>query len=800
MKKIHLICNSHLDPVWMWDWEEGFGEAVSTFHQAELFCREFKFVFNHNEAILYEFIEEHDPELFARIKEQVKAGKWHIMGGWYLQPDCNMPSGEAFVRQIGLGRRYFQEKFGARPTTAINFDSFGHSVGLVQILKKCGYDSYLCCRPMPGMMELPRDFWWIGKDGSRVKVTRTTDETLYCTGFGTAKKEIIRKASDYADGEVGVALWGVGNHGGLPSRQDLQDVGELIAASDYPIVHSTPEQYFADLEPKTEFRRSMQPCLIGCYTAMQSIKTKHIELENKLFSTEKLCSYASLNGLYEKSSDAFLEAEKALASLEFHDIYSGTCAVEGEKSSLRKADYALELLQKEWNKAFFTVCGRHEKAQIGEYPVFVYNSQPYERETVCETEILIPNAISFESEQQYTVYVYQNGKKIPSQCIKELSNLRYDRRKRIAYRCTLPAMGEARVDFRVEIEPRQFPKTTSGEEIVFSDSIKTIRISRKTGLMESYVVNGKEMLSGGAFQPVMYEDNADPWGWYMEHIGENPESFVLCDGSTGPFEKRPNVHIIEDGDVLTEVESFFRHGASFVRISYKMYKDMPYTDVKADVFWNEQQKALKLKLPVAFDGQFIGQIPFGSDAFDKDGKEITAHRFVAFRDGANALTLYNNCTYGFSAEGNDLYTTLLRGAAYCAHPLGVPDIIDPNRFIPAIEQGKHSFSFRLSYDPVEKLENNAQEFVNTPFSLNFFPHGNGDLAKPVLQVTNKTISLSAFYRTEENYVLRLVNNQAKPAETEMILMGKRYAVRFGIYEVKTFAFNGTDLQEQDEWL
>jgi hypothetical protein len=63
---------------------------------------------------------------------------------------------------------------------------------------------------------------------------------------------------------------------------------------------------------------------------MQSIKKKHIELENKLFSTEKLCSYASLNGLYEKNSDAFLEAEKALASLEFHDIYSGTCAVEGE--------------------------------------------------------------------------------------------------------------------------------------------------------------------------------------------------------------------------------------------------------------------------------------------------------------------------------------------------------------------------------------------------------------------------------------------------------------------------------------
>ncbi len=798
MKKLHLICNSHLDPVWMWDWEEGLGEAISTFHQAELFCREFDFVFNHNESMLYEFIEEHDPELFSRIQEQVKAGKWHIMGGWYLQPDCNMPSGEAFVRQIGLGRKYFAEKFGARSTTAVNFDSFGHSVGLVQILKKCGYDSYLCCRPNPEMMELPRDFWWVGKDGSRVKVTRTTDENLYCTGFGTAKTEIIRKASDYAADEVGVALWGVGNHGGLPSRKDLQDVAELMKNSDYPIVHSTPEAYFADLEPKAEFHGSMQPCLIGCYTAMQSIKGKHIELENKLFTTEKLCSYAALNGVYIHNADAFYQAEKALAALEFHDVYSGTCAPDGEKSSLRKADYALELLQEEFNKAFFALCGKHTKAEIGAFPVFIFNSQPYSRETVCETEYLMPKALISDTEQ-YTVSVYQNGKKIPSQCIKELSNIHYDRRKRIAYRCELPALGEDRVDFCVEVEPKKFLAPTTGDEIVFSDSIKQIRISRKTGLMESYVVGGKELLSGGAFQPVMYEDNADPWGWYMERIGENPVPFTLSDCKSGPFENLINVNVIEDGDVLTEVESFFQCGASYVRVSYRMYKDMPYTDVRVDVLWNEQQKVLKLKIPAAFDGEFIGQIPFGMDSFAKDGKEITAHRFVGFQDGGNVLALYNNCTYGFSAEGSDLYATLLRGAAYCAHPIEDRILIDPNRFTPAIEQGRHSFSFRLSYDKPEMLENNAQEFVNQPYSLNFFPHGDGELAKCVLNVDNPAISLSAFYKTENGYVLRLVNNNGQPMTAEVTLRGERHIIAFNKFEVKSYLYANGTLTQQEHW-
>lgn len=96
---------------------------------------------------MYEWIEEYEPELFWRIQKLVSDGKWHIMGGWYLQPDCTMLSGESFIRQIEYGRKYFKEKFDKTPTTAINFDPFGHTRGLVQILKKNGFDSYLFMRP-----------------------------------------------------------------------------------------------------------------------------------------------------------------------------------------------------------------------------------------------------------------------------------------------------------------------------------------------------------------------------------------------------------------------------------------------------------------------------------------------------------------------------------------------------------------------------------------------------------------------------------------------------------------------------
>ena len=146
-KKTYIVCNAHLDPIWQWEWEEGAAEALSTFRIAADFCEQYEdYIFCHNEVLLYDWIEQFDPELLGRIKDLVARGKWHIMGGWHVQPDCNMPSGESFVRQMLSGRKYFLEKFGKVPEVAINFDSFGHSRGLVQIMAKSGYKGYVHMR------------------------------------------------------------------------------------------------------------------------------------------------------------------------------------------------------------------------------------------------------------------------------------------------------------------------------------------------------------------------------------------------------------------------------------------------------------------------------------------------------------------------------------------------------------------------------------------------------------------------------------------------------------------------------
>jgi alpha-mannosidase len=112
-QKLHMIGNAHLDPVWLWQWQEGFQETKATFRSALDRMKEYpEFIFTSSSAANYEWVENNDPKMFEEIKERVKEGRWQIVGGWWIQPDCNIPGGESFVRQGLYGQRYFKEKLG----------------------------------------------------------------------------------------------------------------------------------------------------------------------------------------------------------------------------------------------------------------------------------------------------------------------------------------------------------------------------------------------------------------------------------------------------------------------------------------------------------------------------------------------------------------------------------------------------------------------------------------------------------------------------------------------------------------
>ena len=110
MITVHLIGNAHLDPVWLWRWPAGIGEAIASGRSALERMEEYpEFVFTRSDMWFHEQIEKLDPELFERILKQVKAGRWQIVGGWYVQPDCNLPTAASFRKHISLSKAYFQE-------------------------------------------------------------------------------------------------------------------------------------------------------------------------------------------------------------------------------------------------------------------------------------------------------------------------------------------------------------------------------------------------------------------------------------------------------------------------------------------------------------------------------------------------------------------------------------------------------------------------------------------------------------------------------------------------------------------
>ena len=789
MKELHLICNAHLDPVWQWDWNEGLTAALATFYSACELADEYDYIFCHNEALLYEYIEEHDPELFSRIKELVKRGKWHIMGGWYVQPDCNVPGGEGFIRQIETGLKYFLEKFNFRPTVAVNFDSFGHTRGLVQILKKCGFNGYIFCRPMPEMLTLPdTEFRWIGFDGSEIKAVRIEDEHIYCSNMGNAVAEIERKIKPWAEKTVGVALWGVGNHGGGPSRKDLSDIAEYKAEmrrKGINATHSTPENFIDSIDPVATWKEALQPVFVKCYSSDSRLKQKYAELESKLLVTEKICAVAQAETGLSYPSDLILEAQKNMAAIQFHDVLSGTSVRVGEESSLRKANYALELLHKAFTKAFIKLMNEYGGAKPDTYPLFAFNPQTFESDEIIEGEILLSEPVQSDTEG-YEHTVKKEGKPVDFQIVKEDSNINFDRRKRIAIRAKLSPL--ALTEFEISAVRGKKNILDRTPRFVFENGASKAVFDSENGCLSQYIVHGEEYLGGNAFYPVVFDDNEDPWGWNMKSVGSSYR---------GMKEKIVG-RIIERGKIYTRIENVYAFGNSEAYIRYKVYTDRAYIDVDIEVVWNEDGKGLKLAVPFVKEGAFIGQTAFGTQEYLK-GEEQCAQKFCGIDDGNHVFAVFSDYIGGCSAEGNVMYLTLLNGSVYCAHPIDDLPIVDKERSNDYIEKGRHKFRFRLFVCERAFLEKNALQFTQTPYVLNGYPHGRGRRERlPFITLSNDKIAVSSIRALgNDSYMIRLFNNTPESMDCMAMLSGENMSLTFNEYEVKTLIYSNGKLKEND---
>jgi alpha-mannosidase len=229
----------------------GVDEALATFRSAADRCEEYpEFVFTRGESWLYEQVERLDPDLFERVREHVKSGQWNITGGQYLQPDANLPTEAGWRRQILHGQRYFEDRFGVRPNIGYNVDTFGHPATVPDVLASLGHIAYVFHRPGASQMDLPsQTFRWRGSGGGEILGFRISPN--YVTHADNLYGQIMISA-EAADPDLGhtMCFYGVGNHGGGPTKGNIEYIIENREAFDgLELRFSTPQQFFEEVAP-----------------------------------------------------------------------------------------------------------------------------------------------------------------------------------------------------------------------------------------------------------------------------------------------------------------------------------------------------------------------------------------------------------------------------------------------------------------------------------------------------------------------------------------------------------------------
>ncbi len=814
-KSLYLVCNAHLDPVWLWEWEEGAAQALATFRTASELCEEFPdFIFNHNEALLYKWIEDYDEGLFQKIKSHIKKKKWHVMGGWYLQPDCNMPCGESLVRQILIGKRYFREKFNVEPTTAVNVDPFGHTRGLVQILKKSGYDSYLFCRPDSERLSIPDDdFIWVGYDGSRITAHRTPDH--YNSPLGKAGKRILKWLKENKTKKTGLLLWGVGNHGGGPSRKDLTHIKDLKnKVTDMDIRHSTPEEYFKKIKNPNlpRFEKDLNPWAVGCYTTMSRIKQTHRKLENTYYMTEKMVSHAFLCNLMAYPKKELDDALEDLLFCEFHDILPGSCISEVEEYALHRMGHGLEILSRLKNKAFFCLLSGQKKAEKDEFPLMVYNPHPYSFDDIicCEFQ---PDEPNDDPEKFWVPEIKdESGKQIPCQLEKESSNISNDHRKRVVFRASLKPAAMNR--FNAILKSKKPLKSSLREikdDLKLTSGKAELVINAQTGLVDRFQSAGIDFLKKDSFSLKIMKDYPDPWGIKVESFHKEIGRFTLMDQKQSAFfsgtgrDLLPSLRIIEEGPVRTVAEALFKYNDSRACMRYKFPKKGKTLEIEIKLFWNEKDKMVKLSVPTVFtQGACLGEVPYGLEEYLRSEKEQVTQKWtgVISKDRKYMITLINLGTHGFDFVKGELRPSLLRSPAYAAHPVNSKPLVPQDRFENRIDQGERTFRFWFEAGPAKErlslISREATEKNESPPVLCCFPSGKGRLPEQSILIEDESIQMTALKRAEEKnrMILRLFEptGTGKKVKVFVPVIKKSTKIIFKPFEIKTI---GIDLDSKE---
>lgn len=840
MQTCFLVCNAHLDPVWLWTWEEGLSEAISTFRIAADFCEEHpEFVFVHNEALLYEWVERNAPEVFARIRKLVKAGRWKISGGAWLQPDLTAPSGEAVVRQYLFGLRYFREKFGVRPRTAYNFDTFGHPQGMIRILNGCGFTQYVFCRPGPRQKPLPvGSFRWQLPEGGEIVARRSDDHYITQGQLRNSMRNGNWPAHYRNEGDF-MFLWGLGNHGGGASREEYAQLPEMRA--DFPevrFVESDPDTFFEHSRHSRDFsklpvvRGDLHEVHHGCYTSMIRVKQRYFELENRANATERIALLAWAAGRRDYPAADFRSAWKDILFTAFHDILPGSGIPDVERDSLAALDRAEEIFRRKRAEILISLLRDQPRAAEGITSFFVFNPHGRELDTLVEFEY--GTARQWGTDGMVRT-LFCDGRPLPAQFEKGQLNLDDpgwgEWRRSAVFRLQLPPLGFKRIDASYttipceQIRRKPLPAMPDPAKIEICGDGFAVTVSRRTGLAQ-IVYGGKTVLAAGSFRPELFLDQPHSWETPAGKWRKSPLRFRLMtpaeatgylnSEAVNPGRKtlRRAVQLIEDGPFRATVEAHFIAGRSTLTLRYKIEKTRPRLTVELDSDLRELDTMLKIALrgsgkPAALETEKCYSI----DAEPLDGpRERTWQGFIRLTpENGASWGLLGAGTHGYHIAGNTLFPSVLRTPAYGCMHIPPENVTFLGRRTEHQDIGPRRVKFGVVFGPdadAHRLAFAAREFAMPAEGFVYFPTAAADASPvplPVVAVESESVELAALKQSEDGsaVIARFRECANRPAAGVFRFAGKSYPLTLGPGELQTLRIDAdgnavsTDLIEDE---
>lgn len=690
---VHMIAQAHLDPVWLWRWTEGRAEALATSQSALDRLDEYPSLhFTRGEAQVYAWIEDENPAMFRAVQKMVRSGRWHLVNGMVIQPDMNLPQGESFVRQALLGKGYFSRKFGREVRVAYCVDSFGHAGTLPQILKKCGFEHYVFMRPQEHEKDLPpQAFWWQGPDGSRLLIFRISRS--YASSGEDTLPLIEAALQDKPQALNDVAcFFGVGNHGGGPTRLQIEKLIELDAQrSDLSIEFSSLERYFEAVKSEAHHlplvTEELQYHSVGCYSVNSRLKRLHRQAECALLQAERIAVQADLWVGEPVGVDRLNDLWHDLSFNQFHDILAGTCIKEAQDESEMALERVVLAARQSINRSGRLIAERVDTSGNGGV-VLLFNPLAQPLHAYVEYE---PWTGWHRWQEAGWGLVDENSQPVPYQLV-EAQPATGGGFVRLLFQADLPPLGYRLYRFDQGLPTAEIEKKVWVSDTSLENEFLRLKLDPYTGNIISCVhkTSGLELVGPAGWNvPQVIDDPSDTWSHQVRTfdavLGQFTNARIRI-GDQGPLQVSLFVERTweEEGCQGTWLQQLILHSAEAEVV------------VRNWLYWHGGWRTLKLAFDVPLDApQAVRDVPFGALPFPAD-LETPMQMWAAvsgiFEGSSAGLAVLNDGKYGCDLTNSILRLTVLRSPPYGYH---IPHVVGKKQRYDWIDQGSQEFSLVL---------------------------------------------------------------------------------------------------------